>query len=401
MSRNQAIDIDKRKLKLEASYLPEIKKIFRNMAKDAQNLYEAGSLNPKELADNYYNEFVKDIRDIMRRAVKEFGYDMRDKLEKKGFDFNLSLTKELLGLDVKLKIDQEGLKPKMNKINIEFQKEMTLFIANESEQQARYITNTNANEINFVIMQEELKLTKAFSKEERAIIARNIFINLLDRKDERADLIASQVVGMTESYSRFKEAEIVHDAKIESNGTIIGATKTWWAILDMKTRPEHVSADQQMVGIKDNFFVNGENLKMPRDPNGSAGNVINCRCVANFDLEETKSFKAISDIDLKPTQEMANEAEQGLKWREEFKRGGTLVGVARANQLKNRENLTPKTIGRMVSYFARHEVDKEAEGFYSGEDGFPSAGRIAWQLWGGDVGKTWANNKWKQIKREK
>ena len=122
MSRNQAIDIDKRKLKLEASYLPEIKKIFRNMAKDAQNLYEAGSLNPKELADNYYNEFVKDIRDIMRRAVKEFGYDMRDKLEKKGFDFNLSLTKELLGLDVKLKIDQEGLKPKMNKINIEFQK---------------------------------------------------------------------------------------------------------------------------------------------------------------------------------------------------------------------------------------------------------------------------------------
>jgi intein/homing endonuclease len=317
---------------------------------------------------------------MMRRSVKVFGYDLRETLQKKGIDFNLLLTKELLGLDVKLKIDQEGLKPKVNKVNIDFQKEMTLFIANESEKQARYITETNAKEIDLAIRQEQLKISKAFSKEERAIIARNIFINLLDRKDERADLIASQVIGMTESYSRFKEAEIIHDAEIESNGIIIGATKTWWAILDMKTRPEHASADQQMISIKDSFLVAGESLKMPRDPNGSVGNTINCRCVANYDLQETKSFKAISDIDLKPTEEMAKEAERGLKWREEFGRGGTVVGVARANQLKNRENLTPRTIGRMVSFFARHEVDKQAEGFNQGEEGFPSAGRIAWCL---------------------
>jgi hypothetical protein len=401
MSRNQAVEIDKRKLKLEASFLPEIKKIFKNMAKDAQNLYESNNLNPRELAENYYNEFVKDIRDMMRRSVKVFGYDLREILQKKGIDFNLLLTKELFGLDVKLKIDQEGLKPKVNKVNIDFQKEMTLFIANESEKQARYITETNAKEIELAIRQEQLKISKAFSKEERAIIARNIFINLLDRKDERADLIASQVIGMTESYSRFKEAEIIHDAEIESNGIIIGATKTWWAILDMKTRPEHVSADQQMISIKDSFLVAGESLKMPRDPNGSAGNTINCRCVANYDLQETKSFKAISDIDLKPTEEMAKEAERGLKWREEFGRGGTAVGVARANQLKNRENLTPRTIGRMVSFFARHEVDKQAEGFYEGEEGFPSAGRVAHQLWGADVGKSWANRKWAEIKKER
>jgi hypothetical protein len=44
----------------------------------------------------------------------------------------------------------------------------------------------------------------------------------------------------------------------------------------------------------------------------------------------------------------------------------------------------------MVSYFARHEVDKEGEGWSPGQDGYPSAGRIAWALWGGDSGKTWA-----------
>jgi hypothetical protein len=44
----------------------------------------------------------------------------------------------------------------------------------------------------------------------------------------------------------------------------------------------------------------------------------------------------------------------------------------------------------MTSYFARHEVDKQGEGWSPGEDGFPSAGRIAWALWGGDAGRTWA-----------
>jgi len=99
------------------------------------------------------------------------------------------------------------------------------------------------------------------------------------------------------------------------------------------------------------------------------------------------------DINLRPTATMAEEAQRGLDWRKEHGRGGTEVGVARARQLVNRQELSPDTVRRMVSYFARHEVDKEAEGFNQGEDGFPSAGRIAWQLWGSDAGKSWANEK--------
>jgi HK97 family phage prohead protease len=51
----------------------------------------------------------------------------------------------------------------------------------------------------------------------------------------------------------------------------------------------------------------------------------------------------------------------------------------------------------MASYFARHEVDKQGEGWSPGEDGFPSAGRIAWALWGGDPGQAWASKLTKQI----
>jgi capsid protein len=95
-------------------------------------------------------------------------------------------------------------------------------------------------------------------------------------------------------------------------------------------------------------------------------------------------------INFKPTAALAVEAEKGLKWREELNRGGTEVGVARARDLKNRANLSVSTVRRMHSYFSRHEVDKQGQGFKPGEDGYPSAGRIAWALWGGDAGQSWA-----------
>lgn len=101
-----------------------------------------------------------------------------------------------------------------------------------------------------------------------------------------------------------------------------------------------------------------------------------------------------------PTQAMADEAQRGLDWREEYGRGGTEVGVARARDISNRVNLSDDTIGRMVSFFARHEVDKDAQGFRPGEEGYPSAGRIAWALWGGDPGKSWADKELAKIQGE-
>ena len=91
-----------------------------------------------------------------------------------------------------------------------------------------------------------------------------------------------------------------------------------------------------------------------------------------------------------PNDGMVEEAERGLAWRREFGRGGTEVGIARARDIANRRNLSMDTVRRMNSYFARHEVDKEGEGFYPDQDGYPSNGRIAWALWSGDAGWSWA-----------
>lgn len=75
------------------------------------------------------------------------------------------------------------------------------------------------------------------------------------------------------------------------------------------------------------------------------------------------------------------------------------MGVARARDIANGVNLSETTIARMASYFARHEVDKQGQGWRPGEPGYPSAGRIAWALWGGDPGRTWANAQMRRIRR--
>jgi hypothetical protein len=102
-----------------------------------------------------------------------------------------------------------------------------------------------------------------------------------------------------------------------------------------------------------------------------------------------------------PTDGMASAARRALKWKEEGKRGGTRVGLARANQLSRKESLSSSTVMRMYSFFSRHAVDKKATGFNSGEEGFPSPGRVAWDLWGGDAGASWSKQKRDQIMNDR
>ena len=87
---------------------------------------------------------------------------------------------------------------------------------------------------------------------------------------------------------------------------------------------------------------------------------------------------------------VAAEAKRGLELRREYGRGGTLVGARRASQLANRSVLSVETLRRMVAYFDRHEGDLDAPAAKRGHPQYPSAGRIAWLLWGGDSGRAFA-----------
>ena len=94
-----------------------------------------------------------------------------------------------------------------------------------------------------------------------------------------------------------------------------------------------------------------------------------------------------------PTDAMASNARRGLALRKEYGRGGTGVGVARARDISNKANLSNSTILRMHSFFSRHRSDKKGKGWSAGSEGYPSNGLIAWLLWGGDSGASWAESK--------
>lgn len=85
-------------------------------------------------------------------------------------------------------------------------------------------------------------------------------------------------------------------------------------------------------------------------------------------------------------------AQRALQWIKDGHAGSgfTDVGRARAAQLARGDAVSLDTVKRMANYFSRHTPDTKAEGFNSGEDGFPSPGRVAWDAWGGDPGKSWS-----------
>lgn len=105
-------------------------------------------------------------------------------------------------------------------------------------------------------------------------------------------------------------------------------------------------------------------------------------------------------FELRAPVEVAEVAKRGLANREKFGRGGTLVGARRASQLAGREVVSIETIQRMVNYFTRHERDLEAPAAKPGHPDYPSAGRIAWDLWGGAPGRAWATRQltvWQRV----
>ena len=105
-----------------------------------------------------------------------------------------------------------------------------------------------------------------------------------------------------------------------------------------------------------------------------------------------------TEIDLMPTDGMRTEAQRYRDWKSEGEQGGTEVAATRASQILSGDELSPDTVITMAAWFARHEVDKQGEGFSPDEDGYPSPGRVAWAAWGGDAGQSWSNAKADRIK---
>ena len=91
-----------------------------------------------------------------------------------------------------------------------------------------------------------------------------------------------------------------------------------------------------------------------------------------------------------PPKEVSTQAEYGLYLRRTHKRGGTSVGIEMARELAEGREISLEKIKRMHNFFKRHEQDKKERGFFQIHlPEYPTSGRIAWQLLGGEDGFKW------------
>lgn len=114
------------------------------------------------------------------------------------------------------------------------------------------------------------------------------FVNAIMRGDDINKLI-NHIKEVTElklseitRIARTQTTRIENEARLKSYKAMedLGhkVVKTWVAVGDNRTRHAHNVANGQTVEIDKPFIVGGEELMFPGDPNGSPGNIINCRC---------------------------------------------------------------------------------------------------------------------------
>lgn len=89
----------------------------------------------------------------------------------------------------------------------------------------------------------------------------------------------SQTIARTEAH---QAANVTAAATAKASKLTL--KKRWSASKGERTRTAHREADGQTVVQDQPFIVDGEQLMFPGDPSGSAGNVINCRCMVVYVL---------------------------------------------------------------------------------------------------------------------
>ena len=98
---------------------------------------------------------------------------------------------------------------------------------------------------------------------------------MINSESSHLGLLRSRIIARTESHTASQSASF---EAAKANG--VDVKKVWSATVDPeRTRASHLAANGQERELDEYYDVGGEPMMHPSDPNGSAENVINCRCI--------------------------------------------------------------------------------------------------------------------------
>ena len=261
----------RQKLELEREFIPEIKKYFRKQAK----VIKEKSPNIITIEPYLETHYKKVAEKLIGKKIKQINNDeivkrlIQTKVKKQAGIID-GATNEEIELSVNLarqQLQEEGdYTPTQT---ILYMVAAKIFL-NRMQGRIQGIATTETQG-----MYEALRfeLNNEYKKELTDVIVEGN----INRAEEIADI--------TESYTNYEIAETLKKPRTDNRrafALIALAMKMWVTMGDLKVRAWHVAAHGQTVAVIMAFVVMGEMLMYPGDPNGSAKNIVNCRCVTAY-----------------------------------------------------------------------------------------------------------------------
>lgn len=246
------------KLRLEATLRRELNSVFAKISRDFA-VVVASTGTPQEAA-HYAPVWIALLNNHYQRAQRAFTGIAKKEVKQEADDED---NKELLALAL-LAWRNNTAGPHAEQLTATTRANMTDAIRTAYNQFA---------EDNHIPSDRELAAAAA------AILRRKL-------RGRESAIAISETQAAAES-TKFIEAEVESGIKPRVIGGGLAATttrKVWRTVGDSKVRPIHRVANGQSRALTEPFLVNGELLMHPGDSSlgASAGNVANCRCVAQY-----------------------------------------------------------------------------------------------------------------------
>lgn len=261
------------KLILERALIRELDKFFdsvevalrRNYARN-QEILNATEFQPR--LERILRKHNRDIRDVYDGTVIN--------------DINSDG-----GQNISINRDQQRV---LNNLNDNFMEQHV-------RESARFITNTNQNEITSAV---RTSIADTIDQVNNEAAEQNLTTEETDRR--REELLASAVIGalaakkfrdrakgrtdtiaLTETQTPVEKYKL-NESFVAQQTLERPLQKQWNAILDTRVRPAHADADGQTQNVGDPFIVGGQKLPAPGDSSMGAtiDNIANCRCTVTY-----------------------------------------------------------------------------------------------------------------------
>jgi hypothetical protein len=257
----QAADDFARKIKLERPFGSKVDSFFKDLTSDFSEYYA------KHGAAIGLNEYQKQLESILNdhhvTVASDFSKNIRNIFGNPN--------------------NNDSMQRKLN-ANIRG------YAAQRSHLMSHSIIDTTRGNMEMAV--KDAQVTSLLSEKEltQSQIAKIASNNLIEKLTNRAPNIATTETQAGAETGKSLEFSTMRETGSEIDGVPVkgmAQEKIWIAILDDHTRPDHVEADAQEVGVDEPFEVGDELMMFPGDDSlgATAGNLCNCRCSCQFIID--------------------------------------------------------------------------------------------------------------------